>query len=286
MIREWLETYKAGTLEETGNALREILQEIALAGLHRGGFFKYAAFYGGTALRIFYGLPRFSEDLDFTLLEKDPDFDISDFLEAVRDEMEAYGLSVELHKKDKAFASQIDSAFLKTDTIWQELELTARFPQLTGGSIPAIRIKLEVDIDPPLHFETEQKLLLRPFSFYVNTLTLPDLFAGKLHALLFRQWGNRVKGRDWFDMEWYIRRETPVSLRHFSARALESWDLKVPLENCEQLRALLLERIATVDIGQAKADIQRFIPRGSTALDIWSRDYFADLVGYLRCDVV
>lgn len=282
MIKEWLETYHAGTLEETGHALREILQEIALAGLYRGGFFKYAAFYGGTALRIFYGLPRFSEDLDFTLLEKDPDFDITDFLEAIKDEMAAYGLSVEVYKKDKSFESNIDSAFLKTDTIWQELELSARFPQLTGGSIPSIRIKLEVDIDPPLHFRTEQKLLLRPFSFYVNTLTLPDLFAGKLHALLFRRWGNRVKGRDWFDMEWYIRRETPVSLGHFSARALASGDLDAPLENCAQLVALLQERIGSVDINQAKADIQRFIPKDSTVLDIWGEQYFSDLVERLK----
>ena len=206
MIKEWLEEYHPKSQDEAFSALREIMQEVALAGLQRAGFFEKAAFYGGTALRIFYGLERFSEDLDFSLLEIDPDFSLDSYFEAIITEFDALGMKVTIAEKKKQKESSIDSAFLKSATVWKELILEGIIPQSGVKLMPSIKIKLEVDRLPPLGFETEEKLLLRPFSFYVKCFTPPSLFAGKMHALLFRKWQKRVKGRDWYDLEWYIKK--------------------------------------------------------------------------------
>jgi hypothetical protein len=211
MIKEWLAAYQPASQEEARDALREIMQEIALAGLYRAGFFEKAAFYGGTALRIFYGLDRFSEDLDFSLLAVEPEFSLSKYQDAIIQEFEALGMQVSIREKPKTSKSNIDSAFLKSETIWKELILEGIVPQNGMGQVAQVKIKIEVDREPPLGFETEDKLLLKPFSFYVKCLALPDLFAGKMHALLFRKWGENVKGRDWYDMEWYIRKGTAQS---------------------------------------------------------------------------
>ncbi|MDP3667217.1 MAG: nucleotidyl transferase AbiEii/AbiGii toxin family protein, partial [Sediminibacterium sp.] len=199
MIKQWLEEYKPKTQEEAEQALREIMQEIALAGLQRSGFFEKAAFYGGTALRVFYGLDRFSEDLDFSLLEVNPNFSLEPYLEGIVTEFSALGMTVSVKEKIKTPQTNIDSAFLKSETAWKELILENIIPQAGLSMRPNIKIKLEVDTKPPLGFETEEKLLLKPFSFYVKCFSLPDLFAGKMHALLFRKWKQRVKGRDWYD---------------------------------------------------------------------------------------
>ena len=162
MISKWLEEYNPKTEEQLLAGLREIMQEVALAGLYRAGFFKAAAFYGGTFLRIFYDLPRFSEDLDFSLLEKNREFSINSYLPYLTAEFEALGMLVSVKEKPKAMNSQIESAFLKAETEWKELVLE-QIAFTLPLSKPSIKIKLEVDTLPPLSFETENKLLLRPF---------------------------------------------------------------------------------------------------------------------------
>lgn len=281
MIKEWLDTYKPGNKDEATQALREIMQEIALAGLYRAGFFEKAAFYGGTALRIFYGLDRFSEDLDFSLLEVNPDFSLNKYLDAVLAEFESLGMHVSIRKKQKANQTNIESAFLKSETIWKELILEDIIPQNGLDQKANILIKLEVDREPPLGFETEERLLLKPFSFYVKCFTISDLFAGKMHALLFRKWGTNVKGRDWYDMEWYIKKDIPLNLNHFMLRAQDSGDWKKETITDEEFRELLTARIDTVDMDRVKADIRRFIP-DQKVLDIWSVKYFHDLSRHLR----
>lgn len=281
MIKEWLNTYKPGNKDEATQALREIMQEIALAGLYRAGFFEKAAFYGGTALRIFYGLDRFSEDLDFSLLEVNPDFSLNNYLDAVLAEFESLGMQVSIKEKQKAIQANIESAFLKSETIWKELILENIIPQNGLNQKANILIKLEVDRRPPLGFETAERLLLKPFSFYVKCFTISDLFAGKMHALLFRKWGTNVKGRDWYDMEWYIKKDTPLNLNHFLLRAQDSGDWKKGTITELEFRELLSTRIDSVDIDRAKADIRRFIP-DQKVLDIWSTKYFHDLSKYLK----
>ena len=305
MLRPWFESYDAKNSGERNNALREIMQEIALSGLARAGFFNHAAFYGGTALRIFYQLPRYSEDLDFSLLSKEPSFKMLPFLEGMESEFAALDLRVRVSEKVKSKASAIDSAFLKSETSWSELNFIVEGSDLNlNNERINIKIKLEVDTLPPLGFACESKLLLRPYSLYVNVMELPDLYAGKMHALLFRNWKKRVKGRDWFDFEWYVQRGEKMRLSHFEARALESGDWggaaggsaagilggmdvaggdaangAAGTMTLEHVRDFLNRKIDDLDFAMAKEDALRFIPPADAyKLDIWSADYFRELV--------
>lgn len=275
--------YRLSNQEDATHALREIMQEVALAGLYRSGFFKKAAFYGGTALRIFYGLNRYSEDLDFSLLAPNPEFSLESYLGEIVAEFESAGMQVSVREKQKTNVSAVDSAFLKSETIWRELVLEEVLPQSGLNQIARVKIKIEVDTLPSPGFATEEKLLLKPFSFYVKCFTLPDLFAGKMHALLFRKWGTNVKGRDWFDLEWYIRQGVTLNLDHFVERARDSGDWPKATMTPEEFRQLLHKKIESVDMARVKADISRFIP-DTRVLDIWSAGYFLDLVGYLKVE--
>ena len=281
MINNWIESYKPKNIEETEQALREIMQEITLAGLYRANFFQHAAFYGGTALRIFHGLKRFSEDLDFSLLKKNPNFDITPYFHHISEEFKALGLTVTLTHKSKTKETNIDSAFLKSDTIWSEIILENSIIPMNLIRKPIIKIKLEIDKNPPLGFETENLLLLKPFSFQVNCMKLPDLYAGKMHALLFRKWKTRVKGRDWFDFEWYVQNNVPLRLEHFKIRAIESGDIDSNNIGEGDFKEMLMNKISQIQIEGIKLDISRFI-QDQTVLNIWSNDYFKELVKKMR----
>lgn len=283
MIKDWLAEYNPKNKDEAQSALREVMQEVALAGLYRSGFFEKAAFYGGTALRIFHRLDRFSEDLDFSLLQPDPDFSLDKYLDAIQNEFRALGMQVSIKEKKKAKDTHVDSAFLKSETIWKELVLEGIIPQSGLSQQANIKIKIEVDTVPPIGFETEEKLLLRPFSFYVKCFALPYLFAGKMHALIFRKWKDNVKGRDWYDFEWYVKKGVALNLKHFIERAHGSGDLPHQKLTEKQFRKLLTDRINSVDMAKVKADAVRFIPDGDK-LDIWSKKYFNDLSIHLKMD--
>jgi len=281
MIKKWIDEYRPKNKEELNQALREIMQEISLAGLYRASFFEKAAFYGGTALRIFHGLDRFSEDLDFTLLGSYADFSLTKYLKSIETEFSSLGMQVTIKEKEKSFESEIESAFLKTETIWKELILENTIPGLGIDQKPNIKVKIEVDTKPPMGFNTEEKLLLKPFSFYVKCLVLEDLFAGKMHALIYRKWKNNIKGRDWYDLEWYIRKGISVNLNHFVLRALDSGDLIDGNLSKNEFKRIVHQRIEEVDLKMAKADIIRFISNPET-LDIWSKKYFHDLVDKMQ----
>ncbi len=281
MIKEWIEEYKPQNEEEILSALREIMQEITLAGLSRTDFFEKAAFYGGTALRIFYGLDRYSEDLDFSLLKPDPNFSIEPYFIAVIDEFKSLGLTVSIREKKKTRQTAIDSAFLKAETIWQEIVLEDIIKETGVRSNKTLKIKIEVDRQPPLNFKTEEKLVLRPFSFYVKCFTKPSLFAGKMHALLYRKWLNRVKGRDWYDLEWYIKKGIPLDVNHFLTRAKDTKDWLDDSITNEQIIELLDAKIKSVSFNSIKEDVVKFIPNDAV-LNIWSPEYFKDLIEKIK----
>lgn len=281
MIKEWIAEYNPQNEEEILSALREIMQEITLAGLSRTDFFEKAAFYGGTALRIFYGLDRYSEDLDFSLLQPDPNFSIEPYFNAVIDEFRSLGLTVTIREKKKTRQTAIDSAFLKAETIWQEIVLEDIIKETGVRSNKTLKIKIEVDRQPPLSFKTEEKLLLRPFSFYVKSFAKPSLFAGKMHALLFRKWQNRVKGRDWYDLEWYIKKGIPLDVNHFLTRAKDTNDWPSDSISREQIIELLENKIKSVSFSSIKKDVVKFIPNDEV-LNIWSPEYFRDLIQKIK----
>ncbi len=272
VVDQMLRKYDLGTNEDVTQALREVMQEIALAGLCRGGFFDKAAFYGGTCLRIFHGLPRFSEDLDFSLLQPQPAFSFEPYFKSLKQEFAAFGFEVELSEKKKTATTDIVSAFLKNNATVYDLKVVGK---------KTIKIKFEVDTDPPLRFSTEEKLLIQPYSFYVKCFSPPDLFAGKVHALMYRQWQNRVKGRDWFDFEWYVRQGTPLNLVHFAERAKQSGDLQTDKLEDSEFLGLLQQRIQNLNIESARDDVVHFL-RDPGQLKIWSRNYFEQLSGLLR----
>ena len=247
------------------NALYEVMQQVVLSGLYRGGFFNEAAFYGGTCLRIFYGLKRYSEDMDFSLLAKNPDFNLEKYFPAIIEEARLLGREIVITKKDKKHFSRVDSAFLTDNTDVYNLSF---------ATDKTLKIKIEVDTDPPLGFETEQKLLMMPFSFNTRCMVPSDLYAGKMHALLFRQWKHRIKGRDWYDFEWYVRNRIPLDFAHLQERAREFNGIELTKD--EFIR-MLKERFEKADIKQVKDDVMPFI-ENIHELDIWSNEYFLQLV--------
>lgn len=263
--------------------LREVLQQTALLGLARHQFFQHAVFYGGTALRILHGLDRYSEDLDFSLLNPDPNFEFTPFLYGMHQELIALGFELEVDLRKKNEETGILSAFLKGNTL--SILLSIHEKAKIGGIHPEqkVQIKLEIDTDPPLnHYSPESKLVKNPIPFYVSTYTLVDLFAGKMHAALCRNWKNRVKGRDWYDVVWYIQKDTPLNLAHLRERMLQTKHL-LPEEKFERKELLerLHERIDRIDWELAKSDVALFIP-DKRKLDIWSSSFFHDLINHIQ----
>lgn len=250
---------------EKSNAQHEVMQQIALSGLQRGGFFEHAAFYGGTCLRIFHGLRRFSEDMDFTLTEKNSDVHLEDYFPQIIEAFKLTGRDVEIKKKEKKIFGKVESAFLKDNTDVYDIAFRTE---------KTVKVKIELDTDPPLGFDTEQKILFKPFSFMVRCVTLPDLYAGKMHALVYRNWQTRVKGRDWYDFEWYVGNRVPLDFAHLQRRIREFNGIELTKE---EFLINLKHRLATTDIDSVKQDVLRFLDTTPRTLDVWSNDYFLQL---------
>ena len=269
VYQKMLSQYDLSTEQKKRNAIFEVNQQIVLAGLYNGGFFDSAAFYGGTCLRIFHGLQRFSEDMDFSLLKPDANFDFKKFFQPIIDQFAIVGREVEITKKDKNKFGKVESAFLKDTTNIYDISFRTE---------KSIKIKIEVDTNPPLEFSTEHKLLLQPYSFMTRCFTLPCLFAGKMHALVFRSWKNRVKGRDWYDFEWYVRNSVPLDFKHLQERIRQFNGLAF---NQDEFLAILKEKLASTNINQVKQDVMPFI-KNPNELSIWSNDYFLQLAQMIK----
>ena len=269
IFQNMLSAYDLSTDQAVRNATFGVNQQVILAGLNQGGFFDKAAFYGGTCLRIFHGLQRFSEDMDFSLLIPDPEFDFTMYFQPIIDEFASIGRTVDIKKKDKKNFGKVESAFLKDNTDVYDISFQTE---------KSIKIKIEVDTNPPLQFSTEQKLLMEPRSFMTRCFTLPDLFAGKMHALVYRTWKNRVKGRDWYDFEWYVRNRIPLDFKHLQERIKE-------FNGCEKNKEDFMEdlkvRLRSSDIKQVKADVLPFL-KNPKELDIWSNDYFLQMMNLIK----
>ncbi len=270
-----LEKYRPQNIEDHKNALKEIIQEIALLGLFRSGFFNKAAFYGGTALRIFYGLDRFSEDLDFSLLTPEKDFNFSKYTKYIQDELGAYGFVMTVEQKTKTIDSQIKSAFIKGGTKIHLLNIDSlKIPVKGVHADEKIKIKLEIDTIPPAGAEYEIRYQLNPVPYSVRIFSLSSLFAGKLNAVLSRSWKSRVKGRDYYDYVWFLSRGVNLNLDHLAHRLKQSKQLQTEkIFNKEFLYQLLFERFRKVDFQQAKNDVRPYI-NNTDILELWSEDFF------------
>ena len=283
IIEQMLQQHETETLTDKKNGIKEVVQEIVLCGLSRAGFFKEAAFYGGTALRIFHGLDRFSEDLDFSLMAPNPGFDLPRYLPALERELAAYGFNFKVEDRAKAIDSDIRSAFLKGNTREHMLVFYAdeRLARSFSGN-DTIKIKFEVDTTPPAYATFERKYRLLPIPYEVNLYDMPSLFAGKLHAVICRAWKSRVKGRDLYDYVFYLSQGTPVNLRHLNARLVDSgFDGAREDMTLEEIKDILHHRFESIDYDQARQDVLPFI-KNPAAVEIWSKDFFFAITENMR----
>lgn len=286
IIEQMIGRYEPASLYDRKNAMKEVIQEIVLCGLSRADFFKKAAFYGGTALRVFYGLDRFSEDLDFSLLKPDPVFELSAYFPALKKEAEAFGLRVDISEKEKNKKSNIQSAFLKGNT--KEHLLKFYSDESLLSSVPSnevIKIKFEIDTDPPAYAGFEHRYRLQPAPYEISLYDAPSLFAGKVHAVICRAWQSRVKGRDLYDYVFYLSQGIPVNLRHLNARLVQSGYMGSDLRCTEKcIKDILYDRFADIDYEQAKEDVLPFI-KDSSSLKLWNREFFRQITGGLKISV-
>jgi predicted nucleotidyltransferase component of viral defense system len=284
VIIQMVERYSPQSMDEYDTALKEITQRICLLGLWRAKFFEHAAFYGGTALRLLYGLDRFSEDLDFSLLSAHTQFELQPYFQAVHRELLGFGFEAEITEKNKE-NSPIATAFVKANTRVHRLSigLPERLAKQVQGN-QALKVKFEVDTDPPLGFHTQIRYILQPVPFSVRVFVPQDLFAGKMHALLFRKWGRRVKGRDWYDLVWFVSQEIPLHLEHLTSRMRQTgdWELETPVSRQDWER-MFGQAIAELDVQAAKRDVLPFV-RDASQLDVWSAEFFSALVDMVKIE--
>ena len=270
------------TLDET-NAMKEIIQEIVLCGLSRGGFFDEAAFYGGTALRIFYGLNRFSEDLDFALLKPNLTFDLRKYFSFIEKEVKAYGLNLSINEKDKNKESNITSAFLKGDTKEHIMIFFPNENMKNTTSLKSIKIKFEVDTNPPDGATYNFKYKLLPSPHQVRLYDEASLFAGKIHAILCRNWNYRTKGRDLYDYIFYLSKNIGVNLVLLREKLIASEVLEKHEEfNIEKLKFLLNKKFSKINYKDAKEDVVAFI-EDINSLELWTEDFFKEITNNLVC---
>lgn len=283
IICQMLSKYEIKNTQDEINALKEIIQEIVLSGLSRGDFFEKACFYGGTALRIFYNLDRFSEDLDFALIDKDDNFDLDEYFVYIENELKAYGLNLEISSKKKSIDSNITSAFVKGNT----LELILKFfPNEVNHSydhiLKNIKIKFEVDINPPSGATYELKYKLLPSPHQVRLYDKESLFAGKIHAILCRNWKTRTKGRDLYDYIFFLAGGTNVNIELIKNKLIASSYIKPNDEfNINILKKMLVDKFSEINYVEAKEDVLPFI-KDVDSLKLWNKEFFISITERLN----
>ena len=283
VIEQMITKYEIKNVDDEINALKEIIQEIILAGLSRGGFFNEAAFYGGTALRIFYNLDRFSEDLDFALIVPNKNFDLNKYFNYIERELKAYGLNLEINYKEKKIDSNITSAFVKGDT----LELILKFfpneeNHVYNHILKNIKIKFDVDINPPSGASYEDKYKLLPSPHQVKLYDKESLFAGKIHAILCRNWSKRTKGRDLYDYVFFIANNISINIELIKNKLIASNYIDIDSKfDIDVLKELLIKKFNEIDYKEAKEDIMPFV-KNVDSLDVWNKDFFISITKKLN----
>ena len=275
-IEQMLSRYELDTIHDHENALKEIIQEIALLGLWRSKFYEKAVFYGGSALRILHKLERFSEDLDFSLIQPEKEFDIRKYLGAVKSELELWGFEVSTEEKNRKRKSTIDSAFVKANTLIHLLKIDSN---LKTHKSAVMKIKLEIDQDPAIGFTSDLKYHLHPIPFTIKSMTLPSLFAGKMHALLCRTIRTNIKGRDWYDLIWFVKKNIPCDLYYLKNKMIQTGHINSSeVLTKDKLVELISKKIKEINFGLAKSDVEPFLKNSGQRdeLRLWSGTFFAD----------
>lgn len=282
ILEQMVNEYHPSTIEEKRNAFKEVIQEIVLCSLSKAGFFNEAAFYGGTALRIFYGLDRFSEDLDFSLLNKNHNFQLEKYIPQLKITIESFGLNVELAIKKKAKDSDIQSAFLKGDTIEQYLLFYPNEHIQGINKNEKVKIKFEINTMPAANATFETKFRLLPIPYSIKLFDESSLFSGKIHAVICRAWKSRIKGRDLYDYVFYLSRKTKFNLKYLQEKLIESdYISKEEAFSVDSVKDILISKFKQIDFEQAKLDVIPFI-KDTSQLDIWSAEFFIQITTHLQ----
>ena len=285
-IEAMLSRYNPQNSKDRQNAIKEIMQEIALAGLSRGGFFDKAAFYGGTCLRIFHGLNRFSEDLDFALINKDLDFKLDTYFPYLEKEFKSYGIDISVESKKKEENADVQSAFLKGNTL---MLLMSFFPRSEDAkrivSNQKIKIKFEIDIDNPAGGKTEFKYRMLPAPYEVQIFDEATLFAGKIHAIICRDYKNHVKGRDYYDYLFYIGKGSRFNIKYLENKLKNSGGKIDENEvlTLEKVKEMLKNRFLSVNYESAKEDVSNFID-DKDSLKLWKKELFVSTLDNLEIE--
>lgn len=283
VLKDLLLHYPHETLEEKDYALKEVVQEIALLGLSRTDFFSKAAFYGGTCLRLFYGLPRFSEDLDFALKQSDSAFSLQPYFNEIERTFVSFGFRVEVGSKENVDEGNIRSAFIKGGTLAHLVSVFPDSPEVKRIiSNQVTKVKFEVDVNPALGAVYEEKLEAFPLLHYVTAFDGSSLFAGKAHALICRAWKNRVKGRDLYDYLFYIEKEIPLNLSYLKNKLVQSGRIEEgdPFGKEEAL-SLFKERFSAIDFAEASKDVAPFLLDKEDVAH-WDSKLFLDSLSLLK----
>ncbi len=247
------------------NAAKEVIQEVTLFALTKTDFFQKAAFCGGTALRLAYNLNRASEDLDFSLIGQGLSFSLKDYFDSIKKIFSQFDLEVDVSEKS---IGNVQSAFIKNDTLTNMLSIRE-----TSGRLPSVKVKIEVDSNPPVgaNYEYKSALFPSPFSYRIHDLS--SLFAGKIHAILCRSW---EKGRDYYDYLFYLDKNAPINMELLNNMCKQTGFINAN-ENIDYdyLRELLIKKFEGIDLDVAKKDCQRFLS-SQDELDGWSKELFIE----------
>ena len=266
-------------LVDANNSIREIMQEIVLSGLSRSGFFNHAAFHGGTALRIFHDLDRFSEDLDFCIIDPDYAVDIEFLAGFVDNELAANGIEAKIDKDRQS--RNIKSCQVVGKTV--DILTTFGFNDRLIASVDSkskIRIKMDIDLEVPDGYILDHRLRDYPFHYSATLLDKPSLFAAKTSAVICRHWRNRVKGRDFYDFEWYINNSCPMNRTYLANNLMREGLVDEPYISKEKLLEILRNRFETVDLDSALDDISAFVRLDK--IHDWSPEHFINLSERIR----
>ncbi|MCK5884731.1 MAG: nucleotidyl transferase AbiEii/AbiGii toxin family protein [Bacteriovoracaceae bacterium] len=275
LVQKRLESYRPKTSLEEMNALKEITQEVALYSLYKAGFFQEASFLGGTSLRIIHGLDRFSEDLDFSTKILSPEFDLDKYLEKSMDFMNAYGYDLTINTKDLSDKA-VKSRFLKDDSIKKVLTFKHKHDIRSK-----VKVKVEIDTRPPKGAIHEIEYVGFPTDFAISQYDLSSLMSGKLHAILCRPY---PKGRDWFDLLWYISRNVIPNILFLKNALFQlgPWKGVVDTEENFSIGEELRKKIESIDWSKAVNDVRPFLSsERSESLELWGTDFFLKKVAKL-----
>ena len=282
MLQQLLDDYSGVPQPKREQAIREVVQELVIYGLSSAGFFNKAAFIGGTALRIFHGLKRYSEDLDFMLMQPG-DFDFNDYLPLVRQRLSVFGLKLEVKEKERK-NSDIIAGLAVANT--KELYLIIYSEDQYSESIyrtQTTKVKIEIGKHISDRVGYKGVVKTKPFIHAVTLCDMPTLFAGKIHAILFRKHRGKIKGRDLFDFVFYVRRNIPFNLDFLNDKMKSSNGPENEMI-FDDVVIMLKDRFESIDYELAKADVKPFLNDDEVReLDYWGPDYFIKLTEEISC---